>query len=42
MTLAAKADWGGSLFNFRSPPADANLDSNVLRTFDARDIRALY
>ena len=42
MSLIAKTYWGGMPFHFRRPPADAVVESRVLRTEDFRQLRGLY
>lgn len=42
MTFLARTYWAGAPFQFRAPPRDAEVESLVLRSADARDIRALY
>ncbi len=42
MILVSKTYWGGSPFNFRRKPRNADVESLVLRTEDFRELRALY
>jgi pimeloyl-ACP methyl ester carboxylesterase len=42
MILVSKTYWGNVPFHFRSPPADASLESVALRTDDFRPLRALW